>query len=105
MLLEQLVRTSHTVTGTSSRLAKIGHLAELLSQAGPDEIEIAIAFLSGRVRQPKLGVGWATLQSARVSPSATPGLQVLEVDAALASLASISGKGSAAGRVKLMQSL
>src|SRR5262245_28603217 len=105
MLLEQLVRTSHTVTGTSSRLAKIGHIADLLREAGPDEIEVAIAYLSGSVRQSKLGVGWATLQAARVPASATASLRILDVDAKLATLASTSGKGSAAARASIMQSL
>lgn len=105
MLLDQLVRTSLLVAGTSSRLAKIEHLAELLRQAGPYEIEIEIAYLSGRVRQPKLGVGWATLQKARTAPAGTPSLRILEVDEALSHLASISGKGSAASRTALLHDL
>ena len=77
MLLQQLVRTSLLVADTSSRLAKIELLAALLRQATPDEIEIVIAYLSGSVRQAKLGVGWATLQAARVAPSETASLGIL----------------------------
>src|SRR6266850_1286138 len=65
MLLQQLVRTSLLGADTSSRLAKIDLLAALLREAAPEEIEIVIAYLSGAVRQAKLGVGWATLQAAR----------------------------------------
>ena len=56
MLLEQLVQTSRQVAATSGRLAKIELLAGLLKQARPAEIETAIAFLSGSVRQAKLGI-------------------------------------------------
>src|SRR5216117_2426442 len=105
MLLQQLVRTSLLVAETSSRLAKIELLAALLRQAEPEEIEIVIAYLSGSVRQAKLGVGWATLQSARSAPSETPGLHVLEVDATLARLTSTGGKGSAASRRALLRTL
>src|SRR5262245_57293427 len=80
MRLQQLVRTWLLVAGTSSRLAKIEHLATLLRETTPQEIEIAIAYLSGSVRQAKLGVGWATVQAARVEPAETAGLRILEVD-------------------------
>ena len=80
-------------------------LAALLKQAVPEEIEIVIAYLSGSVRQPKLGVGWATLEAARVAPSETPGLLVLDVDATLERLASTGGKGSAASRSALLRTL
>src|SRR5882672_5022450 len=105
MLLQQLVRTSRLVAETSSRLAKIDLLAALLREAAPEEIEIVIAYLSGAVRQAKLGVGWATLQAARPAASETPSLGVLEVDATLARLASTSGKGSAASRSALLRTL
>src|SRR5206468_10422513 len=105
MLLQQLVRTSLLVADTSSRLAKIELLASLLKQAAPEEIEIVIAYLSGSVRQPKLGVGWATLQAARVAPSETPSLGILDVDATLERLASTVGKGSAASRNALLGTL
>src|SRR3989441_1243107 len=105
MLLQQLVRTSLLVADTSSRLAKIDLLAALLRQAAPEEIEIVIAYLSGSVRQPKLGVGWATLQAARIAPAETPNLGILDVDATLTRLASTGGKGSAASRSALLRTL
>src|SRR5262245_53180213 len=105
MLLQRLVQTSLLVAGTSSRLAKIERLAALLREAGPEEIEIAIAYLSGNVRQPKLGAGWATVQAARVEPAKTPGLRLLEVDETLTRYASTVGKGSAAARGGLLRAL
>jgi ATP-dependent DNA ligase I len=105
MLLQQVVRTSLLVAGTSSRLGKIEHLAALLRQLEPEEVEIAIAYLSGSVRQPKLRVGWATLQAVRTVSAETPSLRILEVDGTFARLASAGGKGSAAMRSALLQAL
>ena len=105
MMIQQVVRTSLSVAETSSRLAKIERLAALLREAGPDEVGVAIAYLSGAVRQQKLGVGWATLQGARAEPSETPSLSLLEVDATLARLTSTAGRGSAAARSELLRAL
>jgi hypothetical protein len=61
VLLDDLVQTSRRVAATSGRLAKTDLLAGLLTRAAPGEIETAIAFLSGVVRQKSVGVGYATL--------------------------------------------
>jgi DNA ligase-1 len=105
MLLHQLVDVSRQVAATSSRLAKINLLATLLKHAAPQEIETAIAYLSGSVRQSRLGVGWATLQAARVEPAQAATLGIGEVDDALARLPAIAGKGSAAAKSQLLTSL
>jgi len=54
MLLTDLVNTSAAVANASSRLAKIGLLADLLRRLAPEEIEMAIGFLSGEPRQGRL---------------------------------------------------
>src|SRR5882672_5097820 len=59
MFLQQLVQTSRQVAATAARLAKIDLLAALLQQLPAPEIETAIAYLSGSVRQSKLGAGRA----------------------------------------------
>ena len=63
--LADLVATSQQVAGTSGRLAKVAALAALLRRLAPDEIEIAVAYLSGETRQGKLGLGYAALRDAR----------------------------------------
>src|SRR2546426_8842662 len=73
MLLDDLVQTSKRVAQTSSRRAKIDLLAALLKRATPAEIETAIAFLSGGLRQGRIGVGYATLEAARAARAADPG--------------------------------
>jgi len=105
VLLSTLVSTSANVAGTSGRLAKITLLADLLKQAGPDEVELAITYLSGTIRQPKIGVGWATLQKAKAHVATSARLQLRDVDETLAKIATTSGKGSAGEKQHLLGEL
>ena len=106
MLLHDLVATSRRVGETSGRLAKVELLAALLERAAADEIETAIAFLSGSTRQGRIGIGYATLAAARPERGAdAPGLELAEVDAALQRLGDTSGKGSAAAKERLLGDL
>ena len=68
MLLSDLVATSGAVGATRSRTAKVTALADLLSRLTPDEIEVAVGFLTGEPRQGRIGVGWATLGSIEIAP-------------------------------------
>ena len=63
-LLAEVVRASAAVAATSSRLAKIRLIAECLRALDPAEIEIALPWLSGDIRQGKLALGHSTLQAA-----------------------------------------
>src|SRR5262249_26460075 len=106
MLLQRIVNTSSNVANTSSRLAKIERLAELLRSAGAFAIETAIAFLAGALRQTRIGVGYSLLQ--RVSSAAAANestLTLAAVDAALARLEGASGKGSAKLRETTLREL
>jgi DNA ligase-1 len=98
MLLHEVVATTETVGSTSSRLAKIEALAELLSRLEPEEIAPAIGFLTAKPRQGRLGVGWRGVAALQVAHAATPTLTVRDVDAALERLAAASGAGSAGAR-------
>ncbi len=62
MLLSEIALASTDVAATSSRLAKIERLAACLVQAAPDEVAIAVAYLSGVLPQGTVGVGWAALR-------------------------------------------
>ncbi|MFI6291775.1 ATP-dependent DNA ligase [Nonomuraea sp. NPDC050790] len=104
MLLIDVVRVSEAVTRTSARLGKVGHLAELLGRVGPDEAEIAIAYLSGELPQRQVGVGWRTLQDVpppRLAATAT----LTQVDALLSRIKAVSGQGSQAARKGLVTEL
>ena len=61
VLLSDLVRTSEAVSLTSGRRVKIDEIAALLRRAAPEEIPVAVAFLSGELRQRQIGVGYAAL--------------------------------------------
>ena len=65
MKLHELVTTSRQVAATGGRRAKIDLLAALLKRTAADEIETAIAALSGSLRQGRIGVGYAALRAAR----------------------------------------
>ena len=104
-LLSDVVRTSTQVSGTPSRLAKLRELAACLGRLQPDEIRIAIPYLSGEIRQGKLSLGHASLQSARAAPAPAPTLTVPEVDRAFDELKAIKGKGAAARREKRLAQL
>jgi DNA ligase 1 len=105
--LAALVETSRRVAGASGRLDKIDLLASLLASVPPDEIEIAVAFLSGSYRQAKLNVGYAALLAARQETSPeTPALELVEVDAVFELIAGVAqGKGSTAERQRLLREL
>jgi DNA ligase 1 len=106
MLLEELVGTSAAVAEVNSRLVKIGRLAELLRRVTPVEVDTAIAFLSGELRQGRIGIGPAAIREARPPAAADgPALDLLEVDDAFERIAAITGRGSGDDRVRLLREL
>src|SRR5439155_18240182 len=106
VLFHELVQTSRRVAETSGRLAKVDLLAALLKRAAPEEIETAIAFLSGSPRQGRIGIGYAALQAAKPEHAAeAPTLDLARVDATLQRLAHASGKGSARTKPPLLGEL
>jgi DNA ligase-1 len=99
MLLARLVSTSRRVSETRSRLEKIGAIASLLRGLAEDEIEIAVAWLSGELRQGRIGIGSSLLRSATsAAPAATAGLTLTEVDREFEALAAVRGARSTAER-------
>ncbi len=98
MLLDEIARTSTAVAATRSRVAKIGLLAETLRRLLPDEVPIAVAYLSGVLPQGTVGVGWASLRDLPPAASPPPALELREVHAALDRIATATGKGSQAAR-------
>ncbi|HEY5897752.1 MAG TPA: ATP-dependent DNA ligase [Burkholderiales bacterium] len=104
-LLAELVRASERVAGTPSRLAKVRELADFLKRLDPQEVEIALPYLSGEIRQGKLTVGFAALQSARAGAAAAPTLALQDVDGMFARLKQVKGKGAGAQRGALLREL
>lgn len=105
MLLADVVEASRRVSETPKRLEKIGLLTELLRQLSPDEAEVAVAFLSGTIRQGRIGIGYASIRNATGSPARDPSLGILEVNREFQSMAATEGKGSEGRRRELLQRL
>lgn len=99
MRLADLVATSRRVTETRSRLEKISALGDLLRRLAPDEIDIAVAFLSGHLRQGRIGLGGAAVRGAMPgSAAAEPALTLSEVDLEFERIGATTGSGSTAER-------
>src|SRR5262249_42965905 len=99
MKLAAVVEASARAAQTGSRLGKRDAIAACLRAAAPDEIRIAVAYLSGETLQSKLGIGYASVSALRGEAAAAEAtLTLTEVDTALEELATTSGKGSAGAR-------
>jgi DNA ligase-1 len=105
-LLSALVDTSQRVGATPGRRTKVSELANLLRTLQPEEIEIAVHYLSGELPQGRIGIGYAAVKAAtadRVATAAT--LTLAEVDRSLTALATQSGPGSAERRATILRDL
>ena len=98
VLLADVVAASTAVAATRSRTSKAGLIAELLRRAGDEELEPVTAWLSGEIRQGRLGVGWRTMSRMVGAPAPGPSLTIADVDQSLTELAATAGTGSAARR-------
>lgn len=96
--LSELAAASTRLAATSSRSAKRAIVADVVKQLGPTEIPVVVGVLTGRPRQGRIGVGWATLRLADVPAAATSRLTVMDLDRAIDRLVALSGDGSVAGR-------
>ncbi len=106
MLLRELVQTSEAVAATSGRTAKITEIAGLLRRAGPGEVPVVVAFLSGELRQRQIGVGYASLgELLRLESSGQGPLTVAETDAVFEAVGQVGGAGAQAERRRLLAGL
>ncbi|MGW4743770.1 ATP-dependent DNA ligase [Streptomyces sp. NPDC004290] len=108
MLLARVAEVSGEVAAVSARSRKIALLAGLFAEAGPDESPLVIAYLSGRLPQGRIGVGWSVLKEVvppAVPPAERPGLTLGRVDEAMGELAAVSGAGARAERTRLVRAL
>src|SRR5579871_4857002 len=104
--LAALVAASERIAATASRTAKVRELAALLKQLAPDEIDIAVHYLSGELPQGPIGVGGAALRSAAGEAAALEArLSVLEVDRLIRELGALRGTGSAQRRETALRAL
>jgi DNA ligase-1 len=104
VLLDRLAETWSALAATRSRNAKRDLLADVLAEAGPDDLEIAVSYLGGALRQRRPGLGWRGLADLP-DPASAPSLTLLEVDAAFEAMAGLSGAGSVIRRTELVAEL
>jgi DNA ligase-1 len=116
MLLHDVVTTSAAVARSPGRRAKISEIAGLLARVPPDEVTIAVAFLSGELTQRQIGVGYAALldlpDPADDQPTGDtdrragrPALTLTEADTAFEAIGQLSGPGSQAQRRSMLAAL
>jgi DNA ligase 1 len=104
VLLTEIAETSDAVASTSARLAKVERLAACLHRLDPAEVVVAVAFLSGELRQRQIGVGWASLREV-TAPAAASTLELLDVDQRFERIGRCAGPGSQAERRRLLAEL
>jgi len=105
MLLAELAETSRQVAATPSRREKVERLAALLRRLEPEEAAIGIAFLSGSVRQGRLGVGYAMLEESAAPAAERPQLSLADVDRTFEAIRSARGPGAPARKRDLLREL
>jgi DNA ligase-1 len=112
MRLHDLVATSRRVAETRSRSAKTAEIAGLLRRLAPAEIDPAVSFLTGNLRQGRIGLGPAAVRAALAEAAPIgdvggiePALSVTEVDEAFGRIAAVSGAGSTGERARLLGAL
>ncbi|HEU5133828.1 MAG TPA: ATP-dependent DNA ligase [Steroidobacteraceae bacterium] len=103
--LTTVVATSAQVAETSARSVKTRLLAECLRALELPELEVAVLYLSGEIRQGRIGIGPSVLRACAPAAASTPSLELLEVDRVLDELAAIGGSGSSAQRAATLQAL
>jgi DNA ligase-1 len=104
-LLSKVVATSAQVADVSARSAKTKLISELLRSLASDELEIAVLYLSGEIRQGRIGIGPSALRTSAQAPAPAPTLTLLDVDRVLDELTAISGSGSGTQRATVLRTL
>jgi ATP-dependent DNA ligase I len=104
VLFAEIAQTSTDVAATSSRLKKIERLSSSLARLRPDEVPVAVAYLSGGLPYGSIGVGWASVRD-MPQPAKQATIELSEVDATLQRVGELTGAGSQAARRKELISL
>ena len=104
MLLEEVAAASADVAATSSRLKKVERISSVLAELRPDEVPVAVAYLSGVLPHGSIGVGWASLRDVP-PPASEATVELTEVDETFRRIGGVAGAGSKAARAKALHDL
>ena len=106
MHLSAIVDVHDQLRATTRRTLKVAAIAEPLARLDGDDLVIATAWLAGRPRQGRLGIGAAGLRSHPFPPpSSVERLTLQQVDAQLSTIATTRGKGANARRNRVLDAL
>lgn len=104
MQLARLVEVVSKVRATTKKTEKTALLAELLRQTLDKETKLAALYLSGALRQGKIGVGWRMIQDAMVDdPRSGEPLSLTEVDQIFDAIAADQGSGSTERKIRALR--
>jgi DNA ligase-1 len=103
--LSEIAAASLAVAATRSRKAKTALLAAVITKLTGDEVAVGVSYLSGRLPQGKLGVGFAAIRDVDRQPAIDPTLRLAEGDAILREIEATRGAGSRARRGELLDQL
>jgi DNA ligase-1 len=99
MLLSDLTDLVSRVRATSRKTDKVALIADLLSRSRERETELVALYLTGRLSQGRIGIGWRAIEAAMpASPPSGEEPTLTEVDRVLAQLSADGGPGSAGRR-------
>ncbi|HTV96346.1 MAG TPA: ATP-dependent DNA ligase [Steroidobacteraceae bacterium] len=105
-LLAHLVAASQRVAAASARLVKVRELAAYLKELPAADIEPAVHYLSGDIRQGRLGVAYGTIRQAlEPAPAGGAQLSIAAVDRTFELLGGIKGAGASRRRLELLRGL
>jgi DNA ligase-1 len=106
MQLNDLTDLVSRVRATSRKTEKVNLIADLLSRSRGHEIDLVTLYLTGRLPQGRIGIGWRTIEAAM--PATRPpgeGPTLAEVDGVLGGMAADRGAGSAGRRREALRGL
>jgi DNA ligase-1 len=106
MRLTDLTDVVARVRATARKTEKVALIADLLGRARGREIELVALYLTGRLPQGRVGVGWRAVEDAMPqAPSAGEGPTLTEVEEGLNEVARERGAGSAGRRRESLRRL
>ncbi|RJQ53820.1 MAG: ATP-dependent DNA ligase [Desulfobacteraceae bacterium] len=106
MYLSALVETSGRIGSTARKKEKITLIAELLGRARGKEIALAASYLSGRLPQGRLGVGWSLLERANQDLGTFDApLHLHELDDRFEDIARDQGPGTAGRKTRALREI
>jgi DNA ligase-1 len=102
----RLVQLVERVRATAKKGEKVALIADFLGQARGSETALAALYLTGELRQGRIGIGWRALQQAMPGGAAVgEPLLLLELDERLSAIAAEKGPGSAERRLLALRGL